>query len=159
MNVQTLEHPAVTTEPSTVWWKGAVLYQVYPRSFADSNNDGVGDLPGITAHLDHIASLGVDGVWLSPFFTSPMKDFGYDVSDYTDVDPIFGRLEDFDALVARAHELGLKIIIDQVYSHSSDEHPWFRESRQNRINPKADWYVWADAKPDGTPNRWFVGLG
>ena len=160
MNVQTLEHPAVTTEASTVWWKGAVLYQVYPRSFADSNNDGVGDLPGITAHLDHIASLGVDGVWLSPFFTSPMKDFGYDVSDYTDVDPIFGRLEDFDALVARAHELDLKIIIDQVYSHSSDEHPWFRESRQNRINPKADWYVWADAKPDGSPpSNWQSVFG
>ncbi|RYG08830.1 MAG: alpha-glucosidase, partial [Caulobacteraceae bacterium] len=160
VNVQTLEHPAVTTEASTVWWKGAVLYQVYPRSFADSNNDGVGDLPGITAHLDHIASLGVDGVWLSPFFTSPMKDFGYDVSDYTDVDPIFGRLEDFDALVARAHELGLKIIIDQVYSHSSDEHPWFRESRQNRINPKADWYVWADAKPDGSPpSNWQSVFG
>jgi alpha-glucosidase len=129
------------------WWRGAVIYQVYPRSFADSNGDGVGDLPGITAHLDHIASLGVDGVWLSPFFTSPMKDFGYDVSDYRDVDPIFGTLADFDALIAKAHQLDLKIIIDLVFSHTSDEHPWFAESRQDRTNAKADWFVWADAKP------------
>lgn len=133
------------------WWRGAAIYQIYPRSFADSNGDGVGDLPGITAHLDHVASLGVDAIWLSPFFTSPMKDFGYDVADYCGVDPIFGTLDDFDALIARAHELGLKLIIDQVYSHTSDEHNWFRESRSSRTNPKADWYVWADAKPDGTP--------
>ena len=138
------------------WWKGAVIYQIYPRSFADSNGDGVGDLPGITAHLEHVASLGVDGIWLSPFFTSPMKDFGYDIADYRDVDPIFGTLADFDALLARAHELGLKVIIDQVYSHTSDQHAWFKESRSSRDNPKADWYVWADAKPDGTPpNNWL----
>ena len=138
------------------WWKGAVIYQIYPRSFADSNGDGVGDLPGITAHLGHVASLGVNGIWLSPFFTSPMKDFGYDISDYRDVDPIFGTLADFDRLLARAHELGLKVIIDQVYSHTSDQHPWFKESRSSRDNPKADWYVWADAKPDGTPpNNWL----
>ena len=137
------------------WWRGAVIYQVYPRSFADSNGDGVGDLPGITAHLDHIASLGVDGIWLSPFFTSPMKDFGYDISDYRDVDPIFGTLADFDRLLERAHGLGLKVIIDQVYSHTSDEHEWFKESRSSRDNPKADWYVWADAKADGSPpNNW-----
>src|SRR6201992_3212283 len=110
------------------WWRGAVIYQIYPRSFFDSNGDGVGDLPGITAKLDYVASLGVDGVWISPFFRSPMKDFGYDVSDYRDVDPIFGSLADFDALLARAHDLGLKVIIDQVYSHTSNQHPWFTEA-------------------------------
>ena len=137
-----------------------MLYQVYPRSFADTNGDGVGDLPGITAHLDHIASLGVDGVWLSPFFTSPMKDFGYDVADYVGVDPIFGALEDFDSLIARAHALGLKVILDQVYAHTSDEHAWFRQSRHDRINDKADWYVWADAKPDGSPpSNWQSVFG
>src|SRR5512133_323137 len=137
------------------WWKGAVIYQIYPRSFADSNNDGIGDLPGITGRLDYVASLGVDAVWLSPFFTSPMRDFGYDVADYCAVDPVFGSLADFDALVHRAHELGLRLIIDQVYSHSSDQHPWFRTSRSSRDNAKADWYVWADAKADGSPpNNW-----
>jgi alpha-glucosidase len=137
------------------WWKGATIYQIYPRSFADSNGDGVGDLPGITARLDHVASLGVDAIWLSPFFTSPMKDFGYDIADYCGVDPIFGSLADFDALLARAHALGLKVVIDQVYSHTSDRHAWFRESRSSRDNAKADWYVWADARPDGTPpNNW-----
>ncbi|MBA3669213.1 MAG: DUF3459 domain-containing protein [Sphingomonas sp.] len=133
------------------WWRGAAIYQIYPRSFADSDGDGVGDLPGITEKLDYVASLGVDGIWLSPFFTSPMHDFGYDVSDYCDVDPVFGTLADFDALVGRAHELGLKVIIDQVYSHSSIDHPWFAESRTDRVNAKADWYVWADAKADGSP--------
>ncbi len=118
------------------WWRGATIYQVYPRSFADSNGDGIGDLPGITGKLDYIASLGVDAVWLSPFFTSPMKDFGYDVADYCDVDPIFGTLGDFDALVAKGHELGLKILIDQVYSHTSDLHAWFAESRATRDNCK-----------------------
>jgi alpha-glucosidase len=145
------------TEP---WWKGAVIYQIYPRSFADSNGDGIGDLPGITRHLDHVASLGVDAIWLSPFFTSPMKDFGYDVADYRDVDPIFGTLAHFDELVARAHALRLKVIIDQVYCHTSDLHPWFVESRSSRTNPKADWYVWADAKPDGSPpNNWQSVFG
>lgn len=141
--------PYATT--GSEWWRGAVIYQVYPRSFADTNGDGIGDLPGVTAHLDHIASLGVDGVWLSPFFTSPMKDFGYDVADYCDVDPIFGTLADFDSLVARAHGLGLKIVIDLVFAHTSDQHPWFAESRRSRTGPKADWYVWAEAKPDGSP--------
>jgi alpha-glucosidase len=133
------------------WWRGAVIYHIYPRSFADSNGDGIGDLPGITAHLDYIAALGVDALWLSPFFTSPMKDFGYDVADYCNVDPIFGTLSDFDQLIERAHALNLRIIIDQVYSHTSDLHPWFRQSRANRKNPRADWYVWADAKADGSP--------
>lgn len=137
------------------WWRGAVIYQIYPRSFQDSNGDGIGDLPGITRRLDYIADLGVDAIWLSPFFTSPMKDMGYDVSDYCDVDPIFGTLDDFRELVARAHGLGLKVIIDQVLSHTSDAHPWFDESRRSRDNAKSDWYVWADPKPDGTPpNNW-----
>ncbi|TWB24442.1 alpha-glucosidase [Nitrospirillum amazonense] len=148
----TMEHPTHTGPGGPrPWWRGAAIYQIYPRSFADANNDGVGDLPGITRHLDHVASLGVDAIWLSPFFTSPMRDFGYDVSDFRDVDPLFGTLADFDALVARAHALNLKVIIDQVYSHTSDQHAWFQESRQDRTNPKADWYVWADAKPDGSP--------
>lgn len=137
------------------WWRGATIYQIYPRSFVDSNGDGVGDLPGITAALPHVAALNVDAIWLSPFYKSPMLDFGYDVSDFCDVDPVFGTLADFDRLVSRAHELGLRVIVDQIYSHSSDQHPWFRESRASRDNPRADWYVWADPKPDGsTPNNW-----
>ncbi|NVE96047.1 alpha-amylase family glycosyl hydrolase [Altererythrobacter lutimaris] len=142
------------------WWKGASIYQIYPRSFQDSNGDGIGDLPGITSRMDHVASLGVDAIWISPFFTSPMKDFGYDVADYCDVDPIFGTLEDFDALIAAAHARGLKVLIDQVYSHTSDEHDWFAESRSSRINGKADWYVWADPKPDGSPpSNWQSVFG
>lgn len=142
------------------WWRGGVLYQVYPRSFFDSNGDGIGDLPGITQKLDYIADLGVDGIWLSPFFTSPMKDFGYDVANYRDVDPMFGTLDDFDHLLEKAHGLGLRVTIDQVLSHSSDAHPWFRESRSSIDNPKADWYVWADPKPDGTPpNNWLSIFG
>lgn len=151
-----------TIEPDTLteWWRGASIYQIYPRSFADSNGDGIGDLPGVTERLEHIASLGVDAVWLSPFFTSPMADFGYDVADYRGVDPIFGTLEDFDRLMARAHALGLKVIIDQVYSHASDQHAWFQESRQSRDNDKADWFVWADAKPDGSPpSNWQSVFG
>ncbi|HEX2083319.1 MAG TPA: alpha-amylase family glycosyl hydrolase, partial [Xanthomonadaceae bacterium] len=144
----------------TPWWRGAVIYQIYPRSFLDSNGDGVGDLPGITEKLDYVASLGVDGIWISPFFTSPMADFGYDIADYRDVDPLFGTLADFDALLAKAHALGLKVMIDQVLSHTSEAHPWFRESRQSRDNPKADWYVWVDAKPDGSaPNNWLSIFG
>ncbi|MCV2875458.1 alpha-amylase family glycosyl hydrolase [Rhodobacteraceae bacterium XHP0102] len=142
------------------WWRGAVIYQIYPRSYQDSNDDGIGDLAGIIHRLDHIASLGVDAIWISPFFKSPMLDFGYDVSDYRDVDPMFGTLSDFDALIEKAHRLGLKVLIDLVLSHSSDQHPWFVESRENRDNPKADWYVWADAKPDGSPpNNWLSIFG
>lgn len=148
------------THANPDWWREAVIYQVYPRSFFDSNGDGVGDLPGITAKLDYIAALGVDIVWISPFFTSPMKDFGYDVSDYCDVDPLFGSLADFDTLVERAHQLGLKIMIDQVLSHTAESHPWFAESRQSHHNPKADWYVWADPQADGTPpNNWLSVFG
>ena len=137
------------------WWRGGVIYQVYPRSFQDSDGDGIGDLPGILHRLDYIASLGVDCIWLSPIFESPQEDMGYDVSNYTDVDRIFGSMEDFDSLIQRAHGLGLKVIIDQVISHSSDKHPWFRESRISRTNQRADWYVWADPKKDGSPpNNW-----
>ena len=142
------------------WWRGAVIYQVYPRSFMDLNGDGVGDLAGLAARLEHIAGLGADAVWISPFFPSPMKDFGYDVSDYCGVDPLFGTLADFDAVVARAHALGLRVMIDLVLSHSSDRHPWFVESRSSRTNPRADWYVWADPRPDGTPpNNWLSIFG
>ncbi|MCQ8186458.1 alpha-glucosidase [Parvularcula maris] len=142
------------------WWRGGVLYQIYPRSFRDTGGDGIGDLPGITEKLPYLAKLGVDGVWLSPFFKSPMADYGYDVADYCDVDPMFGTLQDFDELLGTAHSLGLKIIIDQVYSHTSDQHAWFEESRKSRDNPKADWYVWADAKPDGTPpTNWLSVFG
>ncbi|NMM27229.1 MAG: alpha-glucosidase [Glaciimonas sp.] len=142
------------------WWREAVIYQIYPRSFLDTNGDGIGDLPGITAKLDYIAALGVDIVWISPFFTSPMKDFGYDVADYCDVDPLFGSLDDFDALIRRAHALGLKIMIDQVLSHTSDAHPWFDASRKSRNNPKSNWYVWADPMVDGTPpNNWLSVFG
>ncbi len=142
------------------WWRGAVIYQIYPRSYQDSNGDGVGDLLGIVRRIPYIASLGVDAIWISPFFTSPMKDFGYDVSDYRDVDPMFGSLADFDAVVETAHALGLKVMIDLVLSHTSDQHPWFVESRASRDNPKANWYVWADAKPDGTPpNNWLSIFG
>lgn len=142
------------------WWRGAAIYQIYPRSFCDSNGDGIGDLPGITQRLDHVARLGVDAIWVSPFFKSPMRDFGYDVADYCDVDPIFGTLADFDVMVKRAHELGLKVTIDQVYAHTSDLHPWFEESRQDQLNDKADWYVWADPKPDGSPpSNWQSVFG
>lgn len=142
------------------WWRGAIIYQIYPRSFFDTNQDGIGDLKGITQKLEYIASLGVEAIWLSPFFTSPMDDFGYDVSDYWDVDPIFGTLDDFINLLDRAHALDLKVIIDQVYSHTSDQHKWFMESRQNNTNPKADWYVWADPKEDGSPpNNWLAVFG
>jgi len=146
--------------PNDNWWRGGVIYQIYVRSYADSNADGIGDLAGITAKLDYVARLGVDGIWLSPFFKSPMKDFGYDVSDYCDVDPMFGKLADFKALVERAHSLGIKVMIDQVLSHTADQHPWFVESRSSRDNPKADWYVWADTRDDGTPpNNWLSIFG
>lgn len=142
------------------WWRGGVLYQIYPRSFMDANADGVGDLPGITGKLGHVADLGVDAVWISPFFKSPMRDFGYDVSDYRDIDPVFGGRADFERLVQEAHRLGLKVMIDLVVSHTSDRHPWFAESARSRDNERADWYVWADPKPDGTPpNNWLSHFG
>lgn len=142
------------------WWRGAAIYQIYPRSFADSNGDGVGDLPGIAQKLEYVVRLGVDAIWLSPFFKSPMRDFGYDIADYCAVDPIFGTLADFEEVVRAAHSAGLKLIIDQVYSHTSDQHSWFQESRGSRENARADWYVWVDAKPDGSPpNNWQSVFG
>ncbi|MCH1930042.1 alpha-glucosidase family protein [Shewanella sp. A25] len=142
------------------WWRGAVIYQIYPRSLLDTNGDGVGDLRGIISKLDYIASLHVDAIWISPFFKSPMADFGYDISDYREVDPLFGTMNDFDELIEKAHALDIKVIIDQVLSHTSDQHAWFIESRESRTNPKADWYVWADPKEDGTaPNNWLAIFG
>jgi len=142
------------------WWRGAVIYQIYPRSFLDTDDNGVGDLPGIIEKLDYVASLGVDAIWISPFFKSPMADFGYDIADYREVDPLFGTMADFDRLLEKAHALGLKVMIDQVLSHTSSAHAWFRESREDRTNPKADWYVWAEACDDGTPpNNWMSLFG
>jgi alpha-glucosidase len=142
------------------WWRGAAIYQVYLQSFYDGNDDGLGDLPGLLQHLDYVAALGVDAIWISPFYPSPMEDSGYDVADYRNVDPRFGTLADFDAVVARAHALGLKIVIDQVWSHTSALHPWFRESRAGRTGDKAAWYVWADPNRDGSPpNNWLSVFG
>jgi alpha-glucosidase len=144
----------------SLWWQRGVIYQIYPRSFKDSNGDGIGDLPGITSKLDYLQWLGVEALWLSPFYPSPMADFGYDVADYTDVDPLFGDLATFDELVAQAHRRGLKIIVDLVPNHTSDQHPWFVESRASRDNPKRDWYIWADPKLDGgPPNNWLSAFG
>nr|WP_321251125.1 alpha-glucosidase [uncultured Ruegeria sp.] len=160
MNVQNTVELSKPTKARSDWWRGGVIYQIYPRSFQDSNGDGIGDLKGITRRLDYIASLGVDAIWISPFFKSPMKDFGYDVSDYRDVDPMFGSLQDFRELLDQAHSKGLKVMIDLVLSHTSDQHPWFIESRASRENPKSDWYVWADPRPDGTPpNNWLSIFG
>lgn len=142
------------------WWESAVIYQVYPRSFQDSDGDGIGDLRGITARIDHFVDLGVDAIWLSPIYPSPMADFGYDVTDYCDVDARFGSLADFDALVAAAHARGLRILLDFVPNHSSDQHPWFLDSRSSRDAAKRDWYIWRDPKPDGgPPNNWISDFG
>jgi len=140
------------------WWQTAVIYQIYPRSFQDSNGDGIGDLPGITARLPYLRALGIDAIWLSPIFPSPMADFGYDISDYVGIDPLFGTLADFDALLAAAHELGIRVLLDLVPNHTSDQHPWFIESRASRENPKRDWYLWRDPAADGAPpNNWEIG--
>lgn len=142
------------------WWQKAAIYQIYPRSFQDSNGDGIGDLAGIIQRLDYLVWLGIDAIWLSPFYPSPMADFGYDVADYCDVDPIFGTLADFDRLMIEAHARGLKVIVDFVPNHTSEAHPWFVESRQSRDNPKRDWFVWRDAKSDGSPpTNWLSEFG
>ncbi|UUL82092.1 alpha-amylase family glycosyl hydrolase [Sphingomonas qomolangmaensis] len=145
---------------SAPWWQSAVLYQVYPRSFQDSNGDGIGDLAGITARLDDLVALGIDALWISPVFPSPMADFGYDVADYCDIDPRFGTLAEMDRLVAEAHARGLKVLLDYVPNHSSDQHPWFTASRSSRDDPKRDWYIWRDAAADGgPPNNWISDFG
>ena len=154
----------MTSARTRSWWREGVFYQIYPRSFQDSNGDGIGDLPGITARLDHLNgredSLGIDAIWLSPFYRSPMADFGYDVSDYRDVDPTFGTLADFDRLLSEAHRRGIRVIVDLVPNHTSDQHPWFSEARASRANAKRDWYVWADPnRRGGPPNNWIAIFG
>ena len=141
-------------DPSTVpWWERGVIYQIYPRSFQDSDGDGVGDLKGIEQRLDYLAGLGIDAIWLSPIFPSPMADFGYDVSDYTGIHPLFGSLEDFEELLGAVHARGMKLLLDLVPNHTSNLHPWFLESRSGRDNPKRNWYIWKDAGPDGQPSQ------
>jgi len=148
------------TQQQPLWWQSGIIYQIYPRSFMDSNGDGIGDLNGIRSKLDYLQGLGVDAVWLSPIYPSPMADFGYDISNYVDIDPQFGTLADFDALLADTHARGMKLVLDFVPNHSSDQHPWFQESRQSRNNPKHDWYIWRDPAPDGgPPNNWLSNFG
>ncbi len=142
------------------WWQRGIIYQIYPRSFQDSNDDGVGDLPGIASRLDYLERLGVDAIWLSPIYPSPMADFGYDISNYIDVDPLFGTLAEFDRLVEDVHRRGMRIVLDFVPNHTSDKHPWFKESRSSRDNPKRDWYIWRDPAPGGgPPNNWLSNFG
>jgi alpha-glucosidase len=155
-----LDHDRPMNSAASVWWQAGTIYQIYPRSFQDSNGDGIGDLAGIIGRLPYLRQLGVDAIWLSPIFPSPMADFGYDISDYIGVDPIFGTMADFDALVAAAHGWGLKLILDLVPNHTSDQHPWFIESRASRDNPKRDWYIWRDPKPNGdAPTNWMSEFG
>ncbi|MET0678268.1 MAG: alpha-amylase family glycosyl hydrolase, partial [Bradyrhizobium sp.] len=145
---------------SRPWWESAVIYQVYPRSFQDTNGDGIGDLAGIAERLPYLVDLGIDAIWISPIFRSPMQDFGYDIADYIAIDPIFGAMADFDHLIAEAHARGIKLILDFVPNHSSDQHAWFAESRASRDNPKRDWYIWRDPAPDGgPPNNWRSEFG
>ena len=150
---------ATTPTLDANWWKGAVIYEVYPRSFADSDGDGIGDLNGIAAHLDYLQELGVDGIWITPFYPSPQVDFGYDITDYTAIDPQYGTMADFDRLVDEAGKRKVKIINDLVLNHTSDQHPWFLESRSSRNNSKADWYVWVDGQPGTPPNNWLSIFG
>jgi alpha-glucosidase len=147
-------------EDKYLWWKDGIIYQIYPRSFADSNGDGVGDLAGITERLDYLRELGVDAIWLSPVYPSPQADFGYDVADYVDIDPLFGSLKDYDRLIREAHKRKIKVIMDLVLNHTSDDHPWFVESRKSKNNPYRDWYIWRDPAPQGgEPNNWFSVFG
>jgi len=148
------------TNSHHLWWESGIIYQVYPRSYQDTNGDGVGDLKGIIQRLDHLSWLGITAVWLSPIYPSPMADFGYDIADYTDVDPLFGTLDDFDELIGEVHRRGMKLIMDLVPNHTSNQHAWFKESRASLDNPKRDWYIWHDAKPDGSPpNNWLSVFG
>jgi alpha-glucosidase len=160
--IETAHDPSIGAAASrnAPWWQRAVVYQIYPRSFQDSNEDGNGDLKGIPQRLGYLTDLGVDAIWISPIFPSPMQDFGYDISDYIDIDPIFGSLADFDALIAAAHNCGLRVLLDLVPNHTSDQHPWFIESRASRDNPKRDWYLWHDPAPGGgPPNNWLSQFG
>jgi alpha-glucosidase len=151
--------PAAAAPPAAPWWRDAVIYQVYPRSFADGNGDGIGDLHGLLAHLNHLEWLGVDALWLSPIFRSPMADFGYDISEYCDIDPLFGDLDTFDRVVAGCHDRGIKVLLDWVPNHTSDQHPWFLDSRSSRTSARRDWYVWRDPSPDGgRPNNWLAAF-
>lgn len=148
------------TQHKHLWWQEGIIYQIYPRSFQDSDNDGIGDLPGIIQRLDYLQSLGITAIWLSPIFPSPMADFGYDISDYCGIHPLFGSMEDFDELLREVHERGMKLILDLVPNHTSSEHPWFLESKSSRTSPKRDWYIWKDAQPDGSaPNNWLAMFG
>jgi alpha-glucosidase len=148
------------SESAESWWRHGIFYQIYPRSFQDSNADGVGDIAGIIDRLPYLLALGVDAIWLSPIFPSPMADFGYDISDYTGIDPLFGRIEDFDALISAVHASGLKLILDLVPNHTSDQHPWFIESRRSRDAQKRDWYIWREPAADGgPPNNWMSEFG
>ena len=137
-----------------LWWRDGVIYQIYPRSFADSNDDGIGDLHGLISKLDYLAELGVDGIWLSPINPSPDKDFGYDVSNYKDIDPKYGTMADYELLIQEAHKRNIHVIMDLVLNHSSDQHPWFVESRKSKDNPYRDWYIWRDPKNGNVPNNW-----
>ena len=141
------------------WWKSAVVYQIYPRSFADSSGDGIGDLAGIIGRPDYVAALNVDVIWLSPVYRSPQADNGYDISDYREIDPLFGTLADFDALLAKVHELGMKLVMDLVVNHTSEEHPWFAVSRSARDSPTRDWYYWREARDGAEPNNWASLFG
>src|SRR5689334_12739040 len=152
-------HRSNPTMTNLKWWQSAVFYQIYPRSFADGNGDGIGDFPGMTARLDHLRDLGVDAVWLSPHFPSPQADCGYDISDYTGVAPEYGTLEDFRAFLAEAHARGIRVILDLVLNHTSDQHAWFLESRSSRDNPKRDWFMWRDGVGGGPPNNWISIFG
>ncbi|HVM29502.1 MAG TPA: alpha-amylase family glycosyl hydrolase [Candidatus Limnocylindrales bacterium] len=150
----------MTSRHRSLWWQSGVLYEVYPRSFGDASGDGVGDLAGITERLDYLEWLGVNAIWIAPFYPSPMADFGYDVADHTNVDPLFGSLDDFDVLLAEAHRRAIRVVVDYVPNHTSDRHPWFTDSRSSRDSPKRDWYVWRDAAPgSGPPNNWISMFG
>jgi alpha-glucosidase len=154
------DHGALLNLPAAAWWQYGILYEVYPRSFQDTNGDGIGDLQGILQRLDYLAELGIKALWIAPFYPSPMADFGYDIADYCNVDPIFGTLADFDQLLRAIHERGLKLILDFVPNHTSDQHPWFLKSRSSLTNPKRDWYLWRDPAPDGgPPNNWLSNFG
>ena len=150
----------LTSDQKHLWWQQGVIYQIYPRSFQDSNGDGVGDLKGIMKRIDYLQWLGVQAIWLSPIYPSPMADFGYDISDYTGIHPLFGTMQDFDELLGEVHSKGMKLLMDLVPNHSSDQHPWFLESRSSRDSPKRNWYIWRDAKEDSEPpNNWLSVFG